>query len=81
MFRYNRAWFCNKYKNSAKDNTAEEVKSQATVSKIPVNSNLPFNNDANDDKQKNTLKNARIKHPPKICLSHININSMRKKNG
>ena len=38
-------------KNSAKDNTAEEVKSQANVSKIPINYNLSFNNDVNDDKQ------------------------------
>ena len=49
--------------NSAKDNTAEEVKSQVNVSKISINSDLPFNNDANDDKQTKTLKNARIKHP------------------
>ena len=40
---------------------------------------MPFNNDANDEKQTNTLKNARIKHPPKVCLSHININSIRSK--
>ena len=40
---------------------------------------MPFNNDSNDDKQTNTLKNARIKHPKKVCLSHININSIRNK--
>ena len=51
------------------------MKSQANVRKIPINSNLPFNNDANDDKQTNTLKNAQIKHSQKACLSHININS------
>ena len=49
-------------KYSAKDNTVEKVKSQTNLSKIPINSNLPFNNDANDDKQTNTLKNARSKH-------------------
>ena len=46
------------------DNTAAEVKSQANASKIPINSTLSFNNDANDDKQTNTFNNARIKHPP-----------------
>ena len=40
---------------------------------------MPFNNDSNDDKQTNTLKNPRIKHPKKVCLSHININSIRNK--
>ena len=40
---------------------------------------MSFNNDSNDDKQTNTLKNARIKHPKKVCLSHININSIRNK--
>ena len=44
-------------KYSAKDNTVEEVKSHKKC-KIPINSNLPFNNDANNDKQTNTLKNA-----------------------
>ena len=45
-------------KNSAKDNTAEEEKSQANVSKIPTNSNLPFNNDdADDGKQTNKHAN------------------------
>ena len=33
--------------NSGKYNTTEEVNSQANVSKISVNSNLSFNNDAN----------------------------------
>ena len=51
----------------------------AIVSKFPINSNLPFNSDSNDDKQTNTLKNAQIKHPKKVCLSHININSIRNK--
>ena len=27
----------------------------------------------------NILKNARLKHPKKVCLSHININSIRNK--
>ena len=36
------------------------------LSKIPINYNLLFNNDANDDKQINTLKNAQIKHPQKV---------------
>ena len=40
---------------------------------------MPFNNDASDDKQTNSLKIARIKNPPKVCLSHININSIRNK--
>ena len=40
---------------------------------------MPFNNDSNDDKQTNTLKNARIKHPQKVFLSPININSIRNK--
>ena len=29
--------------------------------------------------QRNILKNARLKHPKKVCLSHININSIRNK--
>ena len=66
-------------KYSAKDNTVEELKSQTNVSKIPISSNLPFDNDTNDDKQTNILKNARLKHPKKVCLSHININSIRNK--
>ena len=37
---------------------------------------MPFNNDANDKRQTNTLKNAQIKHPQKVCLSYININSI-----
>ena len=60
-----------KSKYSLKDNTVEEVKSQTSVSKIPINYDLQFNNNANDDKQTNTLKNARIKNPKKVCLSHI----------
>ena len=40
---------------------------------------MPFTNNSNDDKQTNTLKNARIWHPKKVCLSHININSIRNK--
>ena len=45
-------------KYSAKDNTIEEVKSQTNVSKIPISSNLPFDNDVNDDKhlEKRTIK-------------------------
>ena len=65
-------------KYSAKDNTVEELKSQTNVSKIPISSNLPFDNNANDDKQTNILKNARLKHPKKVCLSHINF-SIRNK--
>ena len=38
-------------KYSGKDNTVEELKSQTNVSNIPINSSLPFDNDANDDKQ------------------------------
>ena len=38
-------------KYSAKDNMVEELKSQTNVSKIPISSNLPFDNDVNDDKQ------------------------------
>ena len=38
----------------------EDVKSQANVSKIPVNSNLSFNDDANNDKQTNKLENITI---------------------
>ena len=40
---------------------------------------MSFNNDLNDYKQRNTLKNARIRHPKKVCLSHIIINSIRNK--
>ena len=40
---------------------------------------MPFDNDANDGKQRNILKNARLKRPKKVCLSHININSIRNK--
>ena len=45
-------------KYSAKDNTVEELKSQTNVSKIPISSNLPFDNDVNDDKhlEKRTIK-------------------------
>ena len=45
----------------------EEVKSQTNVGKTPITCNLPFNNDANDDKQTNTLNNARLKHAKKVC--------------
>ena len=38
---------------------------------------MSFNNDVNDDKQTNTLKNARLKQPKKVCFSHINKNSIR----
>ena len=64
-------------KYSGKDNTVEELKSQTNVSKISISSNLPFDNDKNDDKQTNILKNARLKHLKKVCLSHININPIR----
>ena len=40
---------------------------------------MPFDNDANDDKQTNILKNVQLKHPKKVCLSHINSNSIRNK--
>ena len=40
---------------------------------------MPFNNNANDEKQTNTLKNIRIKDLQKVFLSHININSIRNK--
>ena len=43
-------------KYSAKDNTVEELKSQTNVSKISISSNLPFDNDKNDDKQTNIFK-------------------------
>ena len=77
-FRYNKAWLYTKIsENSAKDNTTEEVKSETNVSKIPINSKLPFNNDTNDDKQTNTLNI--IKHPKKGFFLHININPIRNK--
>ena len=50
----------------------EELKSQTNVSKIPISSNLPFDNDVNDHKQTNILKNTRLKQPKKVCLSRIN---------
>ena len=56
-----------------------QVKSLENLSKISINSNLPFNSKMNDDKQTNILKNAQIKHPAQVCLSHININSIRNK--
>ena len=62
-----------------KNNTVEELKSQTNVSKIPISSNLLFDNDTNDGNQTNILKNARLKHPKKVCLSHIDINSIRNK--
>ena len=40
---------------------------------------MPFDNDVNDDKQTNILKNVQLTHPKKFCLSHININSIRNK--
>ena len=57
----------------------EEVKSQTNLSIIPISFNLPFDSDANNDKQTNILKSARLKHPKKVCLSLININSIRNK--
>ena len=66
-------------KYSAKDNTAEEVKFQKNQSKISINFDLLFNNNANDEKQTNTLKNIRIKDLQKVFLSHINMNSIRNK--
>ena len=39
------------------------MKSQANVTKIPVNSNLPFNNDTNDDRQTNKLEKRGNKAP------------------
>ena len=58
---------------------AEEVKSQASVIKIPINSNLPSINDVKYDKETNTLKKEQIKHPKKVCLTHTNIYSVRNK--
>ena len=52
------------------DDTADEVQSQANVSKIPINSDLPFNNNANYDKLINILKNAQLKHPSKNYVCH-----------
>ena len=40
---------------------------------------MSFDNDASDEKQTNILKNARLKHPKKACLSLFNINSIRNK--
>ena len=40
---------------------------------------MPFDNDTNDGKQTIILKNVRLKHPKKVCLPHININSIRNK--
>ena len=40
---------------------------------------MSFNNNANDGKQTNILKNARLNHRKKVCLSNINITSMRNK--
>ena len=57
-------------KCSSKDNAVEELKSQTNVSKISISSNMPFDNDTNDEKQTNILKNARLKHPKKVCC-HI----------
>ena len=34
---------------------------------------------ANTEKTKNSLKDSRLKHPKKACLSYININSVRNK--
>ena len=66
-------------KYSAKDNTVEELKPQTNVSEILISSDLPFDNDANDDKQTNIFENARLKNPKKVCLLRININSIRNK--
>ena len=58
---------------SKKDNGAKRVSSkckkecQVNVSKIPVNSNLPFRSDDND-KQANNLKTVRTKYAKKaLC--------------
>ena len=61
--RYNRAWFSTKNnKYSAKNNTVEEVMSQANVSKVPVNSNLSLMMHMMINKLIN-LQNVGIKHP------------------
>ena len=53
-------------------------KGQANVSKIPTNSNVLFDNDVNNDKQKKQFKNCANETPPKkVCLSRVNINSIR----
>ena len=46
-------------------------KSQVNVRKISIKSNLPFNDDANNDKQTNTLQKAQIKHSQNVHQKQI----------
>lgn len=61
---------------SKKDNGAKRVSSkckkecQVNVSKIPVNSNLPFRSDDNNDKQANNLKTVRTKYGKKLYVTY-----------
>ena len=48
-------------------------KGQANVSKIPTNSNVLFDNDVNNDKQKNNLKTAQMKRPLKKFVCRVSI--------
>ena len=57
----------------------EEVKSQTNVGKTPITCNLPFNNDANDDKQTNKHLEQRTTKARQKSLSHIDIKSIRNK--
>ena len=50
-------------KYSAKDNTVEELKSQTNVSKTPISSNLPFDNDAKWWQTNKHLEKRTIKAP------------------
>ena len=50
---------------------------QGNTIQIPVGPTQRTN--ANIEKTKNRLKDSRLKHPKKVCLSYININSVRSK--
>ena len=59
---------------------SHETRGEKWVNQSQINlANLPFDNDTNDGKQTIILKNVRLKHPKKVCLPHININSIRNK--
>ena len=67
----------NYYTDSRIDYSREIRQLQGNASQIPI---VPIQRtNANTEKTKNSLKDSRLKHLQKVCLSHININSVRNK--
>ena len=54
------------------DNAAKRGKCYVSVSKIPINSNLPFISDVDNDKPANNLKTVPMKHPLQQALLETN---------